>query len=106
MHVEHLASVPLDGAQGVAMTMLAPGTEPERVRVDVAVLAPESTLPKHPAGRDQAFYVLAGRGQVAGGDDVPVDVGPGSLVLWDAGEHHTTWATSELTAIIVQRGRV
>jgi mannose-6-phosphate isomerase-like protein (cupin superfamily) len=104
MHIRHLDLVPLDGAAGVATGLLAPGTNPERVRVDVAVLDAGSSLPKHPAGRDQAFYVVAGTGQVAGNDDVPTDVGPGDLVTWDAGEQHTTWATTALTAVIVQRG--
>ncbi|WP_277212674.1 cupin domain-containing protein [Isoptericola croceus] len=105
MHVQHQAPAPLDGATGVATSMLAPGTEPERVRVDVAVLTAGSELPKHPAGRLQVFYVVAGTGQVAGDDDVRVDVGPGDLVTWEAGERHTTWATTDLTAVIVQRGQ-
>ncbi|WP_402374985.1 cupin domain-containing protein [Isoptericola rhizosphaerae] len=103
MLIEQLTLSPLDGAAGVAMTMLAPGLDSEQVRVDIAVLEPGSSLPKHPAGRDQAFYVVAGTGQVAGDDDVPADVGPGDLVTWEAGEQHTTWATTTLTAVIVQR---
>lgn len=103
MLIEQLTLSPLDGAAGVAMTMLAPGLDSEQVRVDIAVLEPGSSLPKHPAGRDQAFYVVAGTGQVAGDDDVPTDVGPGDLVTWEAGEQHTTWATTTLTAVIVQR---
>ncbi|PRZ08839.1 Cupin domain-containing protein [Isoptericola sp. CG 20/1183] len=105
MHIRHLGLARLDGAPGVTTGLLAPGTDPEEVRVDVAVLDAGSSLPRHPAGRDQSFYVVAGTGQVAGADDVPTDVGPGDLVTWDAGEQHTTWATTALTAVIVQRRR-
>lgn len=103
MDVVHLDLRPLDGAPGVAMGLLWPGADPERVRVDVAVLAPGASLPRHPAGREQGFYVVSGRGRVAGGDDVAVAVGPGSLVTWSAGEQHTSWADSEMTVVVVQR---
>ncbi|NNU27121.1 cupin domain-containing protein [Isoptericola sediminis] len=105
MRIHHLDLVPLDGAAGVAMSMLRPGTDPARVRVDVAVIDAGSRLPRHPAGRDQAFYVVAGTGQVAADDEVRTDVGPGDLVTWEAGEQHTTWATTRLTAVIVQETR-
>ncbi len=104
MRLTLLASAPLEGAPGVALDMLSPGTDPERVRVDVAVLQAGACLPKHPAGREQVFVVVSGRGRVAGDDDVPVDVGPGSVVVWSAGEQHTSWADTEMTVVIVQRG--
>lgn len=101
--VTHLDLTPLDGAPGVAMGMLWPGSVPELVRVDVAVLAPGASLPRHPAGREQGFHVVSGQGRVAGDDDVEVAVGPGSLVVWSAGEQHTSWADTEMTVVIVQR---
>lgn len=103
MRITQRDPVPLDGVPGVALAMLAPGTSPELVRVDLAILAAGSSLPKHPAGRDQTFCVVSGQGEVAGDDDARVTVGPGTVVDWEAGELHTTWATTELTAIIVQR---
>lgn len=103
MNVTEFDVATLDGAPGVAMSMLAPGTSAERVRVDLAVLEAGSVLPKHRAGCDQAFWVISGVGEVASDDDVRVEVGPGSVVEWDAGEIHTTWATTQLTAVIVQR---
>lgn len=103
MRLEQIALEPLDGAPGVAMALLAPGTSPERVRVDVAVLQPGSSLPRHPAGRDQVCYVVSGRGRVAGDDDVAVEIAAGWAVGWDAGEHHTSWADTEMTVLIVQR---
>lgn len=101
--IARLDLTPLDGAQGVAMGMLSPGTAPELVRVDVAVLAPGASLPRHPAGREQGFHVVSGEGRVAGDDDVEVAVGPGSLVTWSAGEQHTSWADTTMTVVIVQR---
>ncbi len=85
------------------MGLLWPGTAPELVRVDVAVLAPGASLPRHPAGREQGFYVVSGQGRVAGDDDVEVPVGPGSLVTWSAGEQHTSWADTAMTVVIIQR---
>jgi len=103
MRIENLELTPLDGAPGVAMSLLAPAVDPELVRVDVVVVQPGASLPKHPAGSDQAFYVVSGSGQVAGDDNFHTVVGPGDLVSWDAGEQHTIWATTTLTAVIVQR---
>ncbi len=103
MDVARLDLTSLDGAPGVALAMLSPGAEPERVRVDVAVLAAGASLPKHPAGREQVFCVISGIGRVAGDDDVEHEVGPGSVVVWSAGEQHTSWADVEMTVVIVQR---
>lgn len=104
MEILRLDPTALEGAPGVAMAMLTPGDAPERVRVDVAFLEPGGSLPRHPAGRQQVFCVVAGHGRVAGDDDVPREVGPGSLVVWSPGEQHTSWADSAMTVVIVQRG--
>jgi quercetin dioxygenase-like cupin family protein len=103
MRIETVPLTDLDGAPGVAMSLLTPGTAPERVRVDVAVLQPGASLPKHPAGREQVFAVLSGHGRVAADDDVEHEVGPGSVVTWALGEQHTSWADSVMTIVIVQR---
>lgn len=103
MKIEHLDLRALDGAPGVAIGMLTPGTAPELVRVDVAVLEEGASLPRHPAGREQLFYVVSGQGRVAGDDDVEHHVGPGSVVVWSQGEQHTSWADTVMTVAIVQR---
>lgn len=95
--------VGLDGVPGVAMSLLSPGTSAEQVRVDVAVLEAGASLPKHPAGREQVFYVVSGRGRVAGDDDDEHAVSAGSVVVWSPGEQHTSWADSAMTVVIVQR---
>lgn len=104
MRVDRLPVVELDGAPGVAMGLLSPGTSAQRVRVDVATLEAGASLPKHPAGREQVFYVVSGQGRVAGDGDVAQEVRAGSVVLWAQGEHHTTWADSPMTVVIIQRG--
>lgn len=104
MDVESLSLSALDGAPGVAMGMLTPGTTRERVRVDVALLEPGASLPRHPASREQVFYVVSGQGRVAAGDDVEHEVGAGSVVVWSAGEQHTSWADTQMTVVVIQRG--
>jgi quercetin dioxygenase-like cupin family protein len=103
MRVDQTEQRPLDGVAGVAMTMLSEGTTAERVRVDVAVLEAGASLPRHRAGREQVFHVLAGTGRVAGPDDVPVDIGPGQAAVWARGEEHTSWADTRMTVLIIQR---
>lgn len=103
MDLRRLDLSELDGAPGVALGMLTPGTQTEQVRVDLAQLQPGASLPRHPAGREQVFVVVSGSGRVAGDDDVEHDVGPGSLVVWQPGEQHTSWADTPMTVVIIQR---
>ena len=103
MQIEDVALSPLEGVPGVAMSMLAPGTTAELVRVDLAVIEPGASLPRHPAGRDQVFVVVSGRGRVATDDDVEHQVRAGSVVRWSAGEQHTSWADTTMTVVIIQR---
>ncbi len=89
---------------GVEIGALASSMDPVRVRVDVVVLTSGSSLPKHRAGQDQVFHVVAGRGRVAGENDVQYEVGPGSVIEWESGEEHTLWADSDMTVVIYQQG--
>ncbi|WPF82888.1 cupin domain-containing protein [Sanguibacter sp. 4.1] len=91
-----------EDAPGIGMTQLQDGTTTGHTRIDVATLAAGSTLPRHAAGTDQVFAVLAGRGRVASDDDVEHPVGPGATVRWSKGEQHTSWADTEMTVVIVQ----
>ena len=106
MRLEQIALDPLDGAPGVTIGRLTPGTSPEGVRVHVAVIQPGASLPRHPAGREQVFYVVSGRGRVAAEDDVAVEITAGWAAVWDAGEHHTSWAETEMTVAIIQRAPI
>ena len=91
-----------EDAPGIGMTQLQDGTTTGHTRIDVATLAAGSTLPRHAAGTDQVFAVLAGRGRVASDDGVEHPVGPGTTVRWSKGEQHTSWADTEMTVVIVQ----
>ena len=103
MRLEKIALESLDGAPGVTIGPLTPGTSPAGVRVHVAVIRPGASLPRHPTSQEQVFYVVSGRGRVAGEDDVPVEIAAGWAAVWGAGEHHTSWAETEMTVAIVQR---
>ncbi|WP_250444656.1 cupin domain-containing protein [Actinotalea sp. C106] len=105
MRLAQLALIDLDGAPGVAMSLLSPGTSPQHVRVDLAVLQPGASLPKHPAGQEQVFYVVSGEGRVAADDDVEHRVSAGWAVTWEPGEQHTSWADTAMTVVIIQRRR-
>lgn len=70
--------------------------------VHVAHLAAGGTLGRHAAVRRQLFAVVAGQGEVQVGDEPRRPVGPGTLVRWEPGEVHQTWATTDLTAVIVE----
>lgn len=103
MRLEQIPLEPLDGAPGVAMARLTPGASRGPISVHTATLEPGASLPRHPAGREQLFYVVAGHGRVAGGDDVPVEIASGWAAVWEAGEQHTSWADSAMTVLIIQR---
>lgn len=103
MQLHHVTPSALDGAPGVSMSMLTPGTSAEFVRIDLAVIEAGASLPKHPAGREQVFVVISGQGRVAADDDVEHEVRAGSVVVWSAGEQHTSWADTPMTAVIIQR---
>lgn len=103
MRLEKVVLAPVDGVPGFTIGPLSPGTSPEKVRVDVAVLRPGTSIPRHPAAREQVFYVVDGHGRVAGDDDLPVEVTAGWAVTWSPGENHTSWAETEMTVLIVQR---
>lgn len=106
MKVERAGFDRIEGASGFSLAGLNSGTEAGRVRVDVAQLAAGATIPRHRAGREQVFYVVSGRGHVAGADGVEVPVQAGDVVVWEYGEEHQTWADTDITAVIVQRGGV
>ena len=84
------------------MALLSSADSPERVAVHTTVLQPGASLPRHPAGREQVFYVVKGRGLVAGEDGVSVEIAAGCAAVWSAGEQHTSWAETEMTVLIIQ----
>ena len=103
VRVESIGFKNIEEAEGFALATLNTGYTTEFVCVYVATLRAGSTIPKHPAGRAQVFYVVSGEGRVSGDDDVEQSVGAGSVVTWSPGEYHTTSADSDMTVVIVQR---
>ena len=74
-----------------------------QTQVDVVHVAAGGTLGRHPTHHRQLFAVIerlgAGAGRTTG---PPVDVGPGTLVLWESGEAHQTWAITDVLALAVE----
>ena len=102
MEISSSAPHGLEGVTGVEMASLLELGRTERAHVHIARLSAGSSLPKHPAGPEQLFYVVSGQGSVATDDDVPVRVGPGDAVRWTRGEEHTSWAETDMMVLIVE----
>jgi quercetin dioxygenase-like cupin family protein len=77
------------------------------VRSDGAALtvlrvAAGGEIGRHPTDVDQFLLVLFGRGSVRSGDGPWEPVEAGQLVIWAAGEVHTTRADENLTAYVLE----
>ncbi len=70
--------------------------------VNVTHVAAGGTLGRHAPRRRQVFAVLTGRGQVQASSGPPHDIEAGTFVLWEAGEEHQTWATTDMTAVVME----
>jgi len=71
-------------------------------QISVAHVAAGGTIGVHPAPHRQLLAIVSGVGQVRGDDGVMHPVGPGALVVWDTGEAHQTWATTDMVAVVVE----
>ncbi|GIG35048.1 cupin domain-containing protein [Cellulomonas pakistanensis] len=89
-------------SHGVLMDFLPPVADARATSVSVARVSAGGTLGRHPAVRRQAFAVVAGTGEVQVDEDPRVPVGAGTLVVWETGETHQTWATTDLLAVVVE----
>lgn len=69
--------------------------------VNVTHVAAGGTLGRHAPLRRQVFAVVSGRGRVQA-DGASHDLEAGTFVLWEPGEEHQTWATTEMTAVVVE----
>lgn len=85
---------------GVDLAMLPPSTA--ACSTHTASIAEGGTLGRHRAVREQAFALTSGRALVQVDDDERVDLRPGVVVIWAAGELHQTWAVTDVTAVIVE----
>ncbi|GIG23472.1 hypothetical protein Cch01nite_41960 [Cellulomonas chitinilytica] len=90
------------GSSGVVMDFLPPLTDAATTSVNVARVAAGGTLGRHPAVRRQVFAVVVGTGEVQVDDEPRRRVEAGTLVVWEPGETHQTWALTDLTAAVVE----
>jgi quercetin dioxygenase-like cupin family protein len=67
-------------------------------------LGPNGILDRHPAASAQLLCVIAGKGEVSGGEGIARPIQAGQAVLWEAGEEHETSTSSGLTAIVFEVG--
>jgi quercetin dioxygenase-like cupin family protein len=70
----------------------------------VAALDPGGRIGRHRAVVDQVLVVVAGAARVAGEDQEWVEVGPGQMAIWRAGESHETRSDLGVVAIILEAG--
>jgi quercetin dioxygenase-like cupin family protein len=102
MRIATLERLRVDDEDGVDIMFVADLADPG-ARVQVARFAAGDTLPKHSAGTWQVFAVVSGEGVVAGDDDdVRTVLGPGAAAVWQPGEHHTSWATTDMVVVVVE----
>ncbi len=90
------------GSAGVAMDFLPTLRAAEGARVHVMHLAAGGTIGRHPAPVHQVFAVVHGDCRVAGGDGVRRELSASQAVLWEPGEEHQTWASTDVVAVIVE----
>jgi len=102
MRLDSFPSLRVDPTDGVDIDFVAELADASRARVQLARFAAGDTLAKHPAGMWQVFAVASGEGFVAGDDDVRHAIGPGLAAVWAPGEHHTSWATTDMVVVVVQ----
>jgi hypothetical protein len=67
-------------------------------------LGPNGVLDRHPAASAQLLCVIAGTGEVSGGEGIATPIQAGQAALWEAGEEHETSTRSGLTAIVFEVG--
>lgn len=79
----------LPGAMGASM-------------VNVMHVAAGGTLGRHAPRRRQVFAVVSGRGRVQVDGGPSHDIEAGTFVLWEPGEEHQTWATTDMTAVVME----
>jgi quercetin dioxygenase-like cupin family protein len=92
-------------SSGVDMTFLPAIDAASRTRVNVARIAAGGTVGEHPATSLQVFALVAGEAVVRSGegdDGERRTLTAGHAVVWEPGEVHQTWATTDVVAVIVE----
>ncbi|HEX9069393.1 MAG TPA: cupin domain-containing protein [Ktedonobacterales bacterium] len=71
-------------------------------QVVVLRLMPGGKLGLHQTNSRQLFIVMNGSGAVRAGDEPPLPVTVGDMVLWESGEWHETTTEAGLLALLVE----
>jgi quercetin dioxygenase-like cupin family protein len=74
----------------------------EAVAVTMLRVAAGGEVGQHPAPADQLLLITEGHGVVRAGGGAWESVGAGQMVLWRAGEEHTTRALDDITAVVIE----
>ncbi|MDC7121953.1 cupin domain-containing protein [Cellulomonas fimi] len=102
MRLFDVVRYPLDrfDSAGVLLDAVPPTTG--ATSVHVARLDAGGTIGRHRAVRRQVLGVVSGDVEVRTDDEPRVTAGPGTLVVWEPGELHQTWAVTEAVLVIVE----
>jgi quercetin dioxygenase-like cupin family protein len=90
---------------GVDMAFLPSVDAATHTRVNIARIAAGGTLGEHPATALQVFAVVSGEAVVSSGAGDAAErrtLRAGHAVVWQPGEVHQTWATTDVVATIVE----
>lgn len=91
---------------GVVMDVMPPLeqglTMRTRTRIHIAHIAAGGTLGEHPATRRQIFAVVQGLAHIDTDGEGKRELPAGSLVIWESGERHQTWAIEDVIAVVVE----
>ena len=102
MRVFTIPSTPDQDSDSAGVTLdLLPGALGASM-VNVTHIAAGGTLGRRAPHRRQVFAVVSGRGRVEATRGVSHDLEAGTFVLWEAGEEHQTWATTDMTAVVME----
>ncbi|GCE76368.1 cupin domain-containing protein [Cellulomonas biazotea] len=102
MRLFDVVRYPLDrfDSTGVVLDAVPPTTGASSVHV--ARLDAGGTIGRHRAVRRQVLGVVSGDVEVQTDDEPRLAAGPGTLVVWEPGEMHQTWATSDAVVVVVE----
>jgi len=87
------------GSSGALVLQFARPTKMGAVFIE---LEPGGVLGRHEAVGHQLFVVIAGSGEVSGGDGAVHRIEAGMAAFWEAGEEHETCTENGLKAIVIE----
>lgn len=89
-------------SDSVAMDFLPRVGRADQAHVHIARIGAGGTLGEHRAPVRQIFAVISGSGQVRTSDGPRKTISEGHAVIWEPGEVHQTWASTDMVVVIVE----